>query len=296
MVAETINGTQQALNVPQLAPGQRYELTYPIPTDHRGVYHLGPVTIGQSDPLRLVWSGSRDDRRDTLHVHPRIHRVAPMPSGLSRDMDGQDATSAPQGGVAFHSVREYVSGDSWRLIHWATSARLGTLMVRHNIVPNESHLVVVLDTSTAPYSDRTFEEAVSTAASLCVAAARAGYRLDLRTTAHVRARLAGGRAGTDQLPSLLDACAEVRRGADAGLVPLCQTLPADSGAALTVVTGRVGADALGAVAVLSSRFLVTSLIQLADDLVVPTSLHGVRSVVVGSGGEFAKAWNRLIRT
>jgi uncharacterized protein (DUF58 family) len=290
VAVESVNGTPVTLHLPRLAPGEHAEEPYLIPTGRRGVYTLGPLTVGQSDPLRLVKSGTEDRSCKTLHVHPLLHPISALPTGLSQDMDGADTSSALQGGVAFHGVRDYVAGDSWRLIHWPTSARTGTLVVRHNVVPNESHVVVVLDTSSSPYTEQTFEDAVSAAASVCAAASRAGFRLDLRTTADFATSRSGG------LPRLLDRLAEVGRGTDEGLPRLARLRPPGQSALLVVVSGQLGADALGAVATVSSRFLLTALVRFVENPATQAApVRGVHCVSAQDGAGFVAAWQQLVR-
>jgi uncharacterized protein (DUF58 family) len=291
MAAEAVAATQVSIPVPSLASSERHQASYPLPTRRRGVYQVGPLTIGHTDPLRLMRVGREYETRSTLVVHPRIHPVEPVPTGRTRDMDGPTSSNAPQGGIAFHSLREYESGDDWRLIHWKSTARTGTFMVRHNVVPNEPRLMVVLDTSADPYSERSFEEAVSAAASLCVAAIRGGFPLELRTTA-------GGAVAGDQVgDSVLDLLAGVQRSDDdQGFAALPGIVPPDGNVSLGVVTGQPSAELLAVLPAVRPRFLMVSLIQFAEEFTAPpAALRGVVAVTVRGGEEFAASWNHLVR-
>jgi uncharacterized protein (DUF58 family) len=291
--SESIDGHAAGVPVPSLGAYEVYETSYPLPVLGRGVYPANPVTVVHTDPLRLTATSRSYDAPSMLFVHPVVDLVHPLPVGLGEDPDGPGSSQAPQGGVAFHSLREYVHGDDWRQVHWRSSARTGTLMMRRNAVPNEPRAMVLLDTSAAAYADDgSFENAVRAAASLCVAALRAGFPLRLHTTADEKVRAdEDGRGRTEAL----DLLAAVRRStADPGLAVLPSLLPEEGAVSLGVVTGRPDPALLAVLPPVRSRFLTVSLVQFARTAEAPADLPGVLALSVCGPAEFVAAWNDLV--
>jgi uncharacterized protein (DUF58 family) len=295
LATEQMATRQVQVPIPSLAGNGEHTTTYYLPTNRRGIFQVGPMSIGHTDPLRLMRVGRVFSAFSTLYVHPRILTVEPVPTGQTRDMDGPTSSYAPQGGVAFHSLREYVPGDDWRLIHWKSTARTGQMMVRHNVVPNQPRLMVVLDTNSLGYSEESFEAAVSAAASLAIAAIRGGFPLELRTTSGASA--ASDRAYDGAVPALdLLAAAQATRD-DPGLAALPGMVSVDDTVALGVVTGTPDPRILSVLPTIRRHFLMLSLIQFSSQhKAPPTPLHGVVSLTVRSADEFADAWNKLVRS
>lgn len=294
LMATVVVTTRWHTPLPSLDPGASVQVYYPLPTQRRGIHRVGPLTIGHTDPLRLMRFGRREcQSSSTLVVYPKIHPVEPVPTGYTREVDGPTSGTAPQGGVAFHSLREYEFGDDWRLIHWQSTARTGTVMVRHNVAVNELRLMVVLDTSASPYSERSFEEAASAAMSLCDAAVRGGYPVQLRTTAGVAVAAGTGGDGVGVIQELL-AGVQLQPShdgpGDPGLAALAGLDSPDEGVALWVVTGLLRAELLA----VRPRFLNVRCVQFAEEVgTAPAALSGV--VTARGDEEFAAAWNHRVR-
>jgi uncharacterized protein (DUF58 family) len=190
--------------------------------------------------------------------------------------------------VAFHSLREYAVGDDLRLVHWKSTARTGRLLVRHEVVPDQSGYVVLLDT--APSGD--FEAAVRIAASLCAAAARAGHAIRLRTTGHdADAAIGGaGRAGVDAT-AVLDALAAVvpHRGDTAIPTDLADGML--DGAALAVVTPGLSDAGRRALARSRTTFAHTYLVEVTGSVLRPDGLPaGITWICAPDAPAFARAW------
>ena len=156
---------------PSLAGGDEHTDVFLVPTARRGVVPIGPVRTVRADPVgalrrELVWAESLD-----LFVHPRTIPIPSMSTGFVRDLEGTPTRDITASDIAFHALREYVPGDEPRTIHWKSTAKTGSYMVRQFEETRRSHLLVALSLSSADYAtEEEFELAVSAAASLGVRA------------------------------------------------------------------------------------------------------------------------------
>ena len=173
------------LAIPGLARGAVAAREFAVPTSRRGVVPIGPVRTVRADPVglvrrELIWADVAE-----LFVHPRTIGIPSMSTGFIRDLEGQPTRDLSNNDVSFHALREYIPGDERRYIHWKSTARTGTYMVRQFEETRRSHLVVALSLAAADYgNDDEFEMAVSVAGSLGVRAIR-----DARTVSVVASEL-----------------------------------------------------------------------------------------------------------
>ena len=256
------------------------------------MYPVGPFAVARCDPLRLVRVVQSDLSALVLWVHPRTYKLDPLPSSRSSAVDGPTFDASPRGGVAFHSLRKYETGNDLRLVHWKASAQAGTLLVRNNVVPSEPRLTIILDSDGEGYAAGTFEEAVRITASLCMTACRAGVPVSLRTT---RGELASAERPGRERPGLLDLLAATETcepGSDPARLATMAAHP--PGLTPVFVTGRVGSGALGAVRVLCRRSRGVTVVQVCD----PTesvAIPGAAVIAVRSADGFVSAWKKASR-
>ena len=288
---ETFGSRLIPISLPALEPGASETVHQPLPTEHRGVYQVGPLLVSRSDPFGLLHIGQHQRDEATLYVHPRVLPLNPFPSGLHRDLDGPDLGDAPEGGITFQNLREYVEGDDLRLMHWRSYARTGTLMVRHNIDSHQPRSLVVLDTRNSVHDDDSFEEAVEATASIVIASMLRRFPFRLETTCGTSLSDAVGRAAVfDQLAALAPSAVgsiehAVRRiGRDPG------------GASLAVVTGRCSSRDLAFLSPLRDRFEITTIARFGT--LATGEIHlSAGGVLINAQhtAEFARAWNRRAR-
>ncbi|TXK17800.1 DUF58 domain-containing protein [Homoserinibacter sp. GY 40078] len=170
--------------IPGLRRGRSQVQEFQIPTQRRGVVQVGPVRTVRGDPLgivrrEIVWTPSRE-----LVVHPRTIGMPSTSTGLIRDLEGSPTRDLTSSDVAFHALREYQAGDDRRHIHWRSTAKTGTYMVRQFEQTRRSHLVVALSLATHDFTDADeFELAVSVAGSLGVQAVRDGRTVSVVVSA-----------------------------------------------------------------------------------------------------------------
>ena len=165
----------------RLAPGERAEELFAIPTERRGVVKVGPVSVVRGDPLGLFERAHRRDRPVDLYVHPRTVRFEGQSLGFLRDLEGLPATDLSRDDVSFHALNEYQPGDDLRHVHWRSTARTGTMMVRQYEETRRSHFVIGLSRSAGDYaSPEEFELAISAAGSIGLRALADSQRVEVR--------------------------------------------------------------------------------------------------------------------
>lgn len=173
-----VGAGRAAFELPALPPGGEHEELFAIPTAHRAVLDVGPVTAVRSDPLALLRRERHLSRVDTLYVHPKTLRVEGSAAGLVRDLEGRTVPKISDNDVSFHALRGYVAGDDRRHIHWKSTAKTGSLMVRQFEETRRSHLLTVVSSRLEDYSsDDEFELAISVAGSLGSQALADGQQL-----------------------------------------------------------------------------------------------------------------------
>lgn len=176
-VTDAVGGHRSAWLFAPLAPGTVHRLTANATFPRRGAYPAGPLLVESGYPFGVV-------RVSALLADDEVARVLPTPGRVDRDAlrkwlirggggDGRTRRQLPRptpGTGDLRGVRPLRPGDSPRDIHWRTSARRGSLLVREYDHPDPLDLVVIVD----PYLPRTpspaavarFEWAIGLAMSL----------------------------------------------------------------------------------------------------------------------------------
>ncbi|GAA1535946.1 uncharacterized protein (DUF58 family) [Microbacterium ginsengiterrae] len=225
-----VGGGRGEFGIQRLAPGEKAEELFAIPTHRRGVVKVGPVSVVRGDPLGLFERAHRRDDPVDLFVHPQTVLFDGQSLGFLRDLEGLPATDLSRDDVSFHALNEYQPGDDLRHVHWRSTARTGVMMVRQYEETRRSHFVIGLSRSSGDYAnDADFELAISVAGSIGLRALRDSQRVDVRVQGQEL------RAGTGK--QLLDSLAavEASKPRDGGITDLSGVIAATLPLASVVV-------------------------------------------------------------
>lgn len=196
------NGLRQETGVTfvRVPPKSMRAGSYRVLITRRGKYRFGPMRISSRFPLGISERGRVQQDFAEIYVHPATGRMLPAWRRREQELAESITRSRARVGVfedEFHRIREFRSGDNPRSIHWRSTARRGTLMMREYEQHRESDLVVLLDLHTQPdFSDEEVEMAVSLAATICVEQTRrasaSAYRLFVAAKTNIDIQCPGG--------------------------------------------------------------------------------------------------------
>ena len=142
-------------------------------------------------------------------------------------------------GYDLHSVREYEQGESLRKVHWRTTARRGTLMVKELEDMPHDEVAVLLDAHEQAVVGESFDVQVRAAGSILAAQAlRGGARCSTVTSSPPASSHVASFDGEWRVALELLATAEPTGTEPRGAVPRPRRLGASQATELVVVTGR----------------------------------------------------------
>ena len=199
----------------------RVKRRFPMRCSQRGAFMFGPTNIRSGDLFGFFRREKKIDKIDNLLVYPRLVPLEKL--GIpSRQLFGDIRLKRHlfQDPVLTAGVRDYVSGDSLKRIHWKSTARLGRLQTKVYEPTTTVDISLFLDVRTlrAPFWGSIYqlqELGIITAASISQHALKEGFRVGLHVnqiTRFSRGMLKVPHSGhPDQLMHILEALAQIHQ-------------------------------------------------------------------------------------
>jgi uncharacterized protein (DUF58 family) len=229
MVTDGWPGARGRTLVPHVSPGERVTVIVTPLAPRRGEYTLGPIEVASRGTVGLFVARRRFGAAARMTIWSRTRQVpAQVLVYLAPALEARlaDRTRDPE---ELYGLRDYQLGDSLARIHWRSSARRGSLVVREFERPQAAAATLVLDLDRRQRPAR-LDAAVRAAASV----------LRLAHERHAELVLAGWEEGPIERrgwEAAMDWLARVAPCAP----PLAEVLPAltSSGGHLIVVASSV---------------------------------------------------------
>lgn len=297
--------------IPGLPRGAAARVGWTVRGNVRGRYVVGPVHIALRDPFGTTQRVRRYRTTDEVVVYPRVDPLPPgVGWGTQRGSGTSDTRRLFNAGDEFYMMREYVLGDDLRHVHWPSTAHRQKLMVRQHELPWHAQAVVFCDTraemhdGTGPTAS--VERALSAAASVVWHLEEHRYQVRFVTETDVRIPAPASR------DALMDRLAVLRPSRRQVLPPVLRALRDVGGdgllvAVLTPPEGELGTGDRDIRALLQAGQGFSGRIALviepgrrgqprADRFAALLRGAGWRAAVVGSDGDTADAWRRILST
>ena len=181
LVEVTIGRGSGEFLAPPISGNGTWNESFSVMTKRRGVINVGPARTVRMDGLGLLRRVRSWDDPILVHVHPPTVRFSFDATGMQMDVEGVASEKLTSSDVSFHALRDYEPGDDRRAVHWPSTARFGRLIVRQFEETHRSHHMVLLDTRVDAWDRRSFETAVSVAASLALAGSGEARTVSMHT-------------------------------------------------------------------------------------------------------------------
>jgi len=183
------NETQRLTLIDYLGRRSAVRLRYSSICPKRGRYILGPFRVYFFDPFGLFFFKKTYDVYSELYVYPKtfpIKRFPPLAKGIM-PWFGIDTIHTSGDDDEFFGVREYREGDPIKRIHWISSARKNSLIVKQFQRQSYFRATIIFNLE----KDKNFGEGKETVAEyiIKIAASVAKYLIDLNVSVEIIAHV-----------------------------------------------------------------------------------------------------------
>ena len=134
--------------IPFVGGRQTVEGTYRCRLAYRGRYEVGPFELKTRFPFGLFERTTIVGKPESLIVFPRLGRLSQRWLAQHHEsFEGKEQARQRNSRVEgeFYGVRDWRKGDSRRSIHWRSSARRGSWVVRQFEQPHNRDVAVLID-------------------------------------------------------------------------------------------------------------------------------------------------------
>jgi uncharacterized protein (DUF58 family) len=277
--------------LPPLPPGETARAAYRLPATRRGIYRVGPVALGLTDPFGLSRRRFAAAGIDEVTVCPRVHDIVAPARAATRNEGPAEAPARARSaeGDEFLHLREYEVGDDLRRVHWRSTAHAGALMIREHEAPWQPRATVVLDMRADAHDAASFEIALEATASVVLRLLRMRRRVEVHTSAGMPLIEPGQPGSVD---AFLDRFAVLEPGGPDGLAPMLEEMRTRRGRVLVVaVLGRLSSADAAQLHALADTTTVIAVVTRGG--VEPRPATGLL-VVDAADAPFPDAWNRTV--
>ena len=150
-------------------------LTYSLLPSKRGRWPLGPALVHTADPFGVLWADTAVGEAELIPVWPAVIDLSGTAGALMGHAD-RVVLGARTPSPDDASLRDYREGDDMRRVHWASSARRGTMLVRSDERAGRRPATVLIDLPRDPHA---LEWAISAAASIALSVLGSGHPVRL---------------------------------------------------------------------------------------------------------------------
>ena len=164
-----IGDDHERFTISTLAAGQSRQTNVEFTAIRRAILPIGPLSIRKGDPFGLVRHEKKLVDQINVFIHPQTVMLNTLNAGIPRDLEGQPSGEIVDDDLDFYGLREYEPGDDVRNVHWLSTAKTGSLMIRQYEATRRTDTALTISVNPDDYMDaREFELAVSIHASIGV--------------------------------------------------------------------------------------------------------------------------------